>query len=326
MNTPDQPARRRRSPPARRDALGLAAACTACVAPALAAAPSEAGGGSRVAAHGMSRHEILSAGRRRAFELDTPRSVRADRPVALVFDLHASSITPAVELQITRMDEAAEREGFILALPVAVTPYPQGGTTWNVPHREGVDDVAFVAEVLDWLLARFPVDPARVYATGFSGGARLASALAWRLPDRFAAVSVVGGLQGPDPGPDGGAGARGVPLLAVHGVEDPVNPFDGDPRRSPDHWTHGVEEAITRWRTRLACTAAEVSHLGSRIERRRYTSCGGAELAAYILRGSGHTWPGSRFAFPEALGPVEPTLDATALSVAWFQRFALPTG
>lgn len=274
---------------------------------------------------GLSRIEILSGGQLRQVAVYVPSSYRGDRPVPLVFDLHATGITPEIELEITGMDDAAEREGFIVALPVAITRLADGRLTWNVPHRDGVDDVAFVAEVLDQLLAQFRIDPARVYATGFSGGARLASVLACRLANRFAAISVVGGLQGPDPDRERCPGQRAVPLLAVHAVDDPVNPFDGDPRRSPGYWTHGIEEAIARWRTQLGCGHEERRAIRPGIEERRLLGCTDAEVAVYVLRGSGHTWPGSRFTFPEDLGPVERSVDATALTLAWFRRFALPT-
>jgi polyhydroxybutyrate depolymerase len=276
------------------------------------------------AVFGLSRIEIVSAGQIRHVALYIPSSYRGDRTVPLVLDLHATGITPEVELQITGMDGAAEREGFIVALPVAATRLADGRLTWNVPHRDGVDDVAFVAEVLDLLLARYRIDPARVYATGFSGGARLASALACRLADRFAAISVVGGLQGPDPERERCSAPRAVPLLAFHSIEDPVNPFDGDPRRSPGYWTHGIDEAIARWRVQLGCGSEERRAIGPGIEERRLLGCTGAEVTVYVLRGSGHTWPRSRFAFPEDLGPVERAVDATALTLAWFRRFALP--
>lgn len=46
---------------------------------------------------------------------------------------------------------------------------------------------------LNHVLANYPVDPARVYVTGFSGGSRVAQRLAMGWPEVFSAVLLVGG-------------------------------------------------------------------------------------------------------------------------------------
>jgi polyhydroxybutyrate depolymerase len=267
---------------------------------------------------GLHTLRLEAGGVPRQVALFVPRSYEGAEPAPLVLDLHASSITPEIELAITRLDEAAEEAGFLVALPLAIRPYAHGGTTWNVPHDpEWPDDVAFVATVIDALEASLCVDPDRIYATGFSGGARLASALACRLPGRIAAISAVAGLRGPEP--DCSPAADPVPVLAFHGRADPVNPYDGEPDASPAYWTHGIPEAVDRWRAWLGCSGSVETGDANGITRLDVSACDGRPaLRLYTLEAAGHTWPGSPFAFPDYTGAPDARLDATALTLEWF--------
>lgn len=257
-------------------------------------------------------------GMTRDVALVVPRSYDGTLPVPLVLDLHASSITPEVELAVTRLDAAAEEQGFLLALPHAVRPFEKGGTTWNLPRdRAWPDDVAFIGAVIDTLEESYCIDADRIYATGYSGGARLASELACRMSDRIAAISAIGGLRGPEPGCPPAAGS--VAVLGIHGLADPVNPYDGDPARSPEYWDHGVREAVERWSARLGCDAALEASVAGGVTRLDLTGCAGA-LTLYSLEALGHTWPGSPFAFPDYTGATDTSIDATQLTLDWFAR------
>lgn len=269
---------------------------------------------------GTQHIQMMVDGVERTALLHVPASYTHGRATPLVLDLQASGITPEVELAVTRFDKAAEKAGFIVALPAAEMPFESGGATWNVPVAdEGPDDVGFVAALLDRLEESHCIDRDRVYAAGFSGGARFASELACRMPDRLAAISAVGGIRTPDPRTCA-PGAERVAVLAIHSVDDPVNVYDGDPATSPPYWTHGVDAAMAGWAERLGCAGAvEATTVVETVERRDYGGCGTAgALTLYALRGSGHTWPGSSFAFPEHLGATETRIDATALSLDWF--------
>lgn len=271
---------------------------------------------------GLTAHTIALGGRARGYKVYVPEAYDGLRPVPLVFDLHASGIAPATELEITRLDAAADRHGFVVVLPEAATPFASGGMTWNLPRRAGgPDDVAFVLAVLDAVRSRLCVDPHRVFAVGFSGGGRLASALACAAPGRFAAIGVVGGLR--DPARSGRrcpANARAVSVLAMHSVDDPINTFRHVPGRNPAYWTHGVQDALTGWAHRLGCRGEPVETVvAADVVRRVFTGCrDGARLIFYRLSGTGHTWPGSPFTFPPSLGGTEHRVDATAAILGFF--------
>jgi polyhydroxybutyrate depolymerase len=270
---------------------------------------------------GMHRIEVDVDGDIRTALVHLPASRERVASLPVVIDLHASGITPEIEAQVTGMVDAADSFGFLVALPEARTPFPSGGTTWNVPDSgDGDNEVAFIEALLDRLETSFCIDRDRVFATGFSGGARLASHLACRIPAQFSAIGVVGGLRAPARDLENCASSDpSVRVLAFHSEDDPVNPFHGETDAAPAYWSHGVDDAFSWWARRLGCGSTEKSEIGARITQISASQCAeGAALSLYVLAETGHTWPGSAFPFPEGLGATERELDATAIILDWF--------
>ena len=103
------------------------------------------------------------------------------------------------------------------------------------------DDVSFIERLVVLLEQKYCIDPKRVYATGFSGGARMASQLGCDASGVFAAIAPVSGLRLPEPLSLHPAGAgRG----SFHGTADPVDPYLGHGQK---YWTYSVPEAASRW-------------------------------------------------------------------------------
>jgi polyhydroxybutyrate depolymerase len=130
------------------------------------------------------------------------------------------------------MDATADTDGFIVAYPQGLIP---GGTgfEWNVPNvpllggravpAHSASDVTFLTQLVSELGRTYCIDSTRVYATGFSGGARMASQLACSAPHTFAAVAPVSGLRLPSRCPK----ASTIPVISFHGTADPVDPYNG---------------------------------------------------------------------------------------------------
>jgi polyhydroxybutyrate depolymerase len=119
------------------------------------------------------------------------------------------------------MRDVADRRDAILIIP-------QGeGLTWSYPGSPGRhrDEFAFIAAVLDDALKRLPLDPAHVYAAGFSQGGSMVWNLACHAPGRFAGfLPVAGGFWEPLP-ESCAAGPRRV--FHVHGLSDATVPMAG---------------------------------------------------------------------------------------------------
>lgn len=269
-------------------------------------------------APGLSRRTLLSGAVEREYMIYWPPGLRRDGRVPVVLDLHGSGSHPEQELSISGMASAADRHGFAVALPIAVKPFEAGGHTWNVPPDPAYpDDVKFMADLLDELFTSACADPGRVFLTGFSGGARLASEAACALSDRIAAIAAVGGLRAPR------QCGRPVPVMAFHGTADPVNPYPGG---GPAYWKYGIEEAFAAWAEHNGCPdKPRRTRAKPDVQTVSLMHCqSGSEVILYRVVGAGHAWPGSELVLPrERFGATSNTVDATALIVEFFTRHGL---
>lgn len=247
-----------------------------------------------------------------------------------MLDLHGSGSNAAQQEAFSGMDGTADAHGFVVAYPQALIP--DGiGFDWNVPGaplvggrtvpRGSADDVSFLTALVPSLERRYCIDPGRVYATGFSGGARMVSQLACDAATEFAAVAPVSGLRRPSPCP----AARAVPIIAFHGTADPVDAFGG---HGEAYWTYSVPVAARRWATGERCSAAAtVVRPAPGVTLTRYTGCrNGAAVELYAIAGEGHEWPGGPHLprrYTALLGPQSNAIDADQAMWTFFTRYRL---
>ena len=261
---------------------------------------------------------ITVAGQPRTVIVHVPAGLAG--PVALVLNMHGSGGTAADEEAFSGMDQAADANGFIVA-------YPQGaialgaGFAWNVPGQplssgepvppDAADDVAFVAQAIVSIEQRYAIDPKRVYATGMSGGGRMASQLGCDLSTTLAAVAPVAGLRFPSPC----ASQRAVPVITFHGTADPVNPYLGG---GPAYWTSSVPTAAQQWAAHNGCgPTPTLSQPAAGVQLTSYTGCAGAAAVdLYTIDGTGHEWPGA----PQQTNAI----DASAVMWRFFSAHPLP--
>lgn len=87
-------------------------------------------------------------------------------------------------------------------------------------------------ETLDALLGEYPIDRSRIYLTGFSLGGFGAWAWAAQRPERFAALTMVGGsgfLPSDTLGVNGIRDIlplRDLPIRVIHGADDQIVPIE----------------------------------------------------------------------------------------------------
>ena len=152
--------------------------------------------------------------------------------LALVLNLHGSESTASAQEKFSGMDAAADADHFIVAYPQALIP-DGTGYDWNIPGEPMVNgkyppasapsDVTFLTTLVRDLAGHYCIDLSRVYATGVSGGGRMASQLGCDASSVFAAIAAVAGLRYPSPC----RASWPVPVIAFHGTADPIDPFNG---------------------------------------------------------------------------------------------------
>ncbi|QEL27145.1 alpha/beta fold hydrolase (plasmid) [Bosea sp. F3-2] len=117
-------------------------------------------------------------------------------------------------------------------LGVALIAPDGAGRSWSFPGSPARqrDEFAFVGQVLDDVVSRFGLDPARIMASGFSQGGSMVWYLACRMPTRFAAFAPIAGAFW-EPLPVSCEPPR-PPLIHVHGTSDTTVPLAGRTLRS----------------------------------------------------------------------------------------------
>lgn len=277
-------------------ALALVALLAACASSPDIPPDLKPGAGCELAAliypAGTSQGEIAFGGEDRTFRVHVPPGAQPGRPLPVVLMLHGGTGTARqFEERSSRMDPVADREGFIAVYPDGTGLFQ----TWNAglccgsAAEEGVDDVGFVATLLDHLETTLCVDKRRVFASGMSNGAMLSHRLACELSDRVAAIAPVAGTIGvADCRPE-----RPVPVLQIHGSHDGHVPPEGGVGCGPSGASFTSLPATTDgWRARNGCAANDAPYLeqgdGS---CRAYEGCE-APVVLCTIEGGGHAWPG----------------------------------
>lgn len=136
------------------------------------------------AAERISKEEFASQGRKRAYYLFVPDSVKAGAPAPLVLLLHGSGRN-GLSL-VEKWKDLASREGFIVAGPDASNS--QG---WSMTD-DGAD---LLRDLVETLKSKYPVNTRRIYLFGHSAGAVFALNLAMLESEYFAAVEKIERLR-----------------------------------------------------------------------------------------------------------------------------------
>lgn len=274
-------------------------------------------------------------GQVRPYYLYVPPSYDGSQEVPLVVALHGYTANTLLMAWQSQFNHVADTAGFLVAYPqgelvtnAAPPPgLPPQGLGWNVGGilSSETDDVAYLDGVLDQIGQNFAVDSNRIYATGISNGGLMTSLLACERPERLAAVANVAGI-----GTENCTQADVLPTLVIHGTNDPIVPFEGDPSRgAPD--VDSLVEALAGFN---GCDAAPDSvnlpdidpSDNTTVTRFDYGNCDeNGDVVFYRVNNGSHVWDGTApvpsFFIP-VVGPnVNQDIHASVEIWQFFQRF-----
>ncbi len=293
---------------------------------------------------GASKHTLDSDGLAREYIVYVPQRYDPAQPVSLIMSLHGFASSDAQQVLWTQWNTIADEEGFIVVYPQGMGsparwntgqhPIPAGdaqqveqetsdnplaGLLAGFFEEVPVDDVAFLGHLLDQLETDYCIDPARIYVNGLSNGGGMSNRLACELADRIAAIGTVAGAYTELPG--GCHPSRPVPVIAFHGVIDPIVPYEGN----PDINFPAIQTWAADWAARDQCdpTPQVVEGTVGAVTGVRYTGCAeNAEVVLYTIADGGHTWPGG-FPIPFFVGKTSEDIDASATMWAFFSAHPL---
>jgi poly(hydroxyalkanoate) depolymerase family esterase len=234
----------------------------------------------------------------------------------LVVMLHGCKQTPDDFAAGTRMNELADREGFIVVYP-AQAWRANVERCWNWfrdrDQQRDSGEPSLIAGITRQVIARYNVDARRVYLAGLSAGGSMTAIMAATYPELYAAVGIHSGL--PYGSARGAATAvaamrwkrlgaaalpPALPTIVFHGDQDmTVHPSNG-------------EYAMTEGESQ-----AETGEAGGRTYTRTTHQPNGGKsvLEHWLVHGAGHAWSGGNAAasFTDPKGP-----DATREMLRFF--------
>ncbi len=248
----------------------------------------------------------------RPYRLYVPASYDG-RPAPLVVMLHGCTQSAADFAAGTRMNEAAEAQGCLVAWPeqVAAANASRCWRWFEASEQGRGGEPALVAGITREVMAEYAVDPARVYVAGLSAGGAAAAVLGAAYPELYAAIGVHSGLacgaardtasalaamRQPRPG-RAGAG-RAIPAIVFHGDADStVHPGNADAvvaqvGGAGEGWTRRVEHG----RVPNGRAWERVCHAGpDRV----------CVVEQWTVSGAGHAWSGGSAAgsYTDPKGP-----------------------
>lgn len=267
--------------------------------------------------------EILVNGTRRTYILHVPPEYKKEKHLPLVIVLHGGGGNAGNMIRRTGFSEKADRENFVVVYPNGSGRSEESLLTFNAigccayAMRNKVDDVAFVSKLIDVLTAEYGIDKKRVYVTGFSNGAMIASYLAASISNKIAAVAPVSGaIFASSPKPIGT-----MAVLLIHGTADTAVPYDGGMSKRPviipsqSEPYRSVFDGAKYWAENSNCKGTPETKTSGIVTTERFVGCAaGSEVEVISIKGGVHAWPGGN----NGRGAMDaPSVDLNATDAIW---------
>ena len=215
-------------------------------------------------------------------------------PTPLLILLHGYTTTADLQDFYFQLSARVDEDDFLLLLPNG-TIDSAGNTFWNARPGSGeaVDDVGYLIDLVDEMLALWQVDARRIYVLGHSNGGFMSYRMACEHAGRFAGIMNFAGLSPYTTEADCQPAAP-ISMLHVHGTDDASVPYEG--------YVGGLSALATAalWAERAGCdvdgaTAGQPLDLVNALAGDETTvlnyadGCApGVDVALWTLEGGGH--------------------------------------
>ena len=266
-----------------------------------------------------------------------PASAGESPPLLLV--LHGStSDGPGMRAgSFYSFDVLAEREGLVITYPDGVQNH------WNDCRKNAsyaanllkVDDLGFLAALIDTMVERHGVDPRQVFVTGMSNGGHMAYRLALETPELIAGASALVANLPLETNSECVASGQPVPVQVINGSEDGINPYEGGVVNLFGDVSRGqVMSSIetARYWAGLGGYDEEPSARETidgnpddktNLEILSWTG-GHVPVQLVSVMGGGHTFPHRVYALPKILGTTSHEVDGAELIWGFFEEIGAP--
>ena len=280
---------------------------------------------------GLSLQTLQFDGLERSYYLHLPPSYNATSRLPVIFVLHGGGRADGDEVAgRTGYNNIADREGFIVVYPNGVNAQwndGRGKTFRSARDNTDIDDVDFIAGLIDRMILDYRGDASRIYVTGLSNGGMMTLRLGCEISGKLAAIApvianipanIIGTCKPELP----------LPVLLMNGTADPLVPWDGG---SVGFFGKTMGEVVSTadtvafWTEHNQCSPVPKVELlpdrdgkdGSSVKVSTFDNClNSSEVILYTIIGGGHSFPGGNI-------PDRPLLlgrknnDINAAEVIW---------
>jgi poly(3-hydroxybutyrate) depolymerase len=137
---------------------------------------------------------LVYQGATRTWFQHVPESYNGTQHLPLVIALHGFNSSGDQFGPVSEWIPKADAAGFMVVFPNGGNPVDKSwGWHAFAFHGEAPDDAGFLLTLIDELKKDYPIDPARIYMTGFSNGGGMASTFALLHADVLAGLVPVSG-------------------------------------------------------------------------------------------------------------------------------------
>lgn len=236
--------------------------------------------------HGTFKHQGMT----REYYLYTPENLKKGAPLVLCLHGYGGS---GAHGNADLMD-AADRHGFAICYPDG-SPDPRGHKSWNVgyPFQKGMktDDVDLMVKLSKHLKKEHGFKDA--FLTGMSNGGEMCYLTAQRKPKAFKAIASIAGLTLTAMMPL--KYKEPVPFMEVHGTEDRVSEWTGDPEDKGGWGAYmAVPAALSHIIAANGCVSETITALPRKEGRNQvilhHFQGGKADVLVYKVIGGDHSW------------------------------------
>lgn len=228
----------------------------------------------------------------RTYRVHVPPSYDEAAGMPVVFAFHGGFGSAENIEEQSGLSAVADEEGFLAVYPNGTGTIP----TWNAGEccgyaaREDIDDVGFVAALIDHLAESYTLDWTRMYATGISNGGAMAYRVGCDLAFYFAAVAPVATSfldEGCEPDAI-------MPVAHFHSLRDENIPFEGGVGSGVSNLDWPSVEAAVGWFVDLGgCTAEDEVVVSDSLTVTTWSQCvEDISVKLYLTADGGHSWPG----------------------------------
>ncbi len=265
----------------------------------------------------------------REYRVHLPPSYDATSKAPVVIAMHGMTSNKNWFQIMSNMDVHSDAQGM-------VTVYPQGlerklfgnsqsVTHWNASFGSDVDDISFISQLIDTVIADYNLDADRVYITGHSNGGFMTYELMCSIPEKIAAAAPHAALMSNASKQDC-AQKHNIPLLHIHGTGDGAVPYKGR-----FGFNTSVPDTLKFFADRYNCDAEKVSkdlpdldvNDGATVSYETYENCqSGGAIEHYVIHEGGHTWSGSEIVNDT---PHSMDIDTSKLIIDFFNGKSRPS-